>query len=100
MIIKKIGCWNCIPQPIETPILLIIIKIIESKTKEVIIPSAVIKKLLLIELYDLVSLFFKTDMNFSDITGKTQGMTFKINPPSIAIKIIVKKKLLNWLIFL
>ena len=48
-------------------------------------PKDVIKKLFLIEFKS--SVFFSIDNIFIESTGKTHGITFKINPP---IKLIIK----------
>ena len=55
-----------------------------NREKDVIIPAEVIKKPLLIANFSLE--FFKTDKSFIDSTGSTQGITFKIKPPTNATK--------------
>ena len=75
MIIKKYGCWNCIPHAIEILKYCKNINIIPNNTKEDIIPKAVVIKLTL-------ALYLsddKTDINFIERIGNTQGITFKIN---------------------
>ena len=54
------------------------INIIPNRTKEEIIPKAVIKKLILMLFWSVE----KTDINFIDRTGNTHGMAFKIKPAS------------------
>ena len=58
-------------------------KIKPNNTKEDIIPKAVVTKLTLA----LCSLDEKTDINFIERTGNTQGITFKIKPANKDINI-------------
>ena len=51
-------------------------KISPKRTKEVIIPRAVVIKLTLVLCFSDE----KTDINFIERTGNTQGITFKIKP--------------------
>ena len=83
IIIKNTGCWNCIPQPILMPRDRKLIRTKANIKKEDTIPTEVIKKL-----FPIDNLFFErlsTDKIFIERTGKTQGIKFKIIPPTILI---------------
>ena len=73
------------PQPTLRPISFSIINIIAKIAKEEIIPDDVNKKLFLTELFSLE--FLSIERIFNESTGKTQGITFNINPP---IKLIIR----------
>ena len=82
IIIKKYGCWNCIPHEIGMFRLWRNKKINPSKIKDEIIPNDVIKKLE----RALLKSFVIIDINLIDKIGKTQGIIFKIKPPKKEIK--------------
>jgi hypothetical protein len=73
------------PHPTLRPISFSIINIPLFYCKGRNIPDDVHKKLFLIELFSLE--FLSIERIFKESTGKTQGITFNINPP---IKLIIR----------
>ena len=81
---RKIGFWNWIPQPICAPAKRNAARLAARIRKELIMPAAEAKNRRLIRLR-VAPANWITDATFSDRTGNTHGMKFKITPPRKAM---------------
>ena len=87
---------NELPQPKDFPVDLAIIISMIIIQKEKIIPNIVLKLDLIISFFVL---FFKKLKIFKVITGRTQGIKFRIKPTRSAVIMIIGNKILLPCIF-
>ena len=76
------GFWNWMPQPSDAPVSFRTVTIVASSIKEVRIPALVARKRSRIFRVSVPAC--RTLLSFMPITGNTQGIRFRISPPSRA----------------
>ena len=81
---KNQGCWNWMPQPTATPACLSAASTRAMARKETMIPAAVASSCRRTPRRSAPA-NPASSRSFSESTGSTQGMTFRINPPTSAM---------------